>query len=547
MLQTRYNSVERSSVMSEKSYPQTQMEFSISERSKAELWAWLTGGYAVSLDSAKRKAEHKITVLSKDAVKTAIQEALSRSDSEVAQELLDAASKPDEEASNEIVRKSVRVLPGEYVKLLYVKMQERSSFADVMMKVLKDPCKEMAGQFKSQLDGKQSQAASRINHLLEVIDRWEKEKPESRAQVAEWGDLSQKAGSIRVSEPYKEQRANDWEELEDSIEIENTSHMMVTPYYTKSLMEPKRIEAIESAFSRLALTDLLIKSAGGDITKPVNKLYYEFKDLWIGDLKEKSISDQFTIYAVTQNNNVKQEIFFDVYFQLSTFFTAEREMSLFSKYGEEIVNEFVERVKLYKGATNCFLSEGQYRGITNSDRWKSGLEDGSHLPIGTAIEFNCTKIFASNRKGFGRDSDWPSTHPEIMDNNKQQFDLILHRIAEKIGFTQFLDQKSEYLDLACKADQLIAKALDKASTPEDYREINNLLTLKNIYWDYREIIEYIEEVVMSTMNHHSVVSFYVNNDLWRLVPLVLEQKNWATLVDDYLKSKVPSEQNNAAN
>jgi ribonucleotide reductase alpha subunit len=515
-----------------------QIEFSVKERSKAEFWAWLTGCYAVSLDSTKRKAEHKITVLSKDAVKTAIRDALSKGDSVMAQELLDVASKPDEEASNTIIRKSIRVLPGEYVKLLYVKMQERSSFADVMMKILKDPCKEMVEQFKSQLKGQQSQALSRINHLSAVIASWEQEKPESRAQVAEWGDLS-KPSSLRAQESQDggTERANDWEELEHSIEVENASHMLITPFYSKPLLDQKRLDALEAAFCRLALTDLLIKAAGGDLTKPVNKLYYEFKDEWTKPLKDKSITDEITISAITQNNSENQEIFFNVYFQLYASFTAEQEMRLFSKYGEELVNEFVERVKLYQGATNYFLANGQYKGITNSDRWKNGQTSGDYIQIGTEIEFNCTKIIPASRADFARDSNWPSKLPEVLENNRQQFDSILCKVAEKIPFNDFHRKKSEYLDLACNADELIPKALDKASSPEDYREINNLLTLRNIYWDYRGIIEYVEEVVRSTLNHHSVVSFYVNSDLWRLVPLVLEQKNWAMLVDDYLKGK----------
>ena len=60
---------------------------------------------------------------------------------------------------------------------------------------------------------------------------------------------------------------------------------------------------------------------------------------------------------------------------------------------------------------------------------------------------------------------------------------------------------------------MIPKAIDKASTPEDYREINNLLTLKHLYDDYRTIIDFVDEITQSTLNHHAVVSFYINSDL----------------------------------
>ena len=85
------------------------------------------------------------------------------------------------------------------------------------------------------------------------------------------------------------------------------------------------------------------------------------------------------------------------------------------------------------------------------------------------------------------------------------------------------------------AGQLIPKALEKANSPEDFRAINNLLMLKNLYIDYMKIIEFGEQVITSTLKQRSVVSLYINNDLWRMIPLVLEQKNWITLVDEYLK------------
>ena len=274
---------------------------------------------------------------SKDAVKIAIREALSKGDSELAQELLDVASKPDEGPSDTIVRKSVRVLPGEYVKLLYVKMTEKLSFADILMKILKQPCKEMVDDFKSKLHGNQSQALNRINHLSEVIASWEKERPQTRAQVAEWGDIS-KPGSIRAGDSHKIQRANDWEENEHSIDVENESHMLVTPYFSKEAVDKKRLDDLEAAFCRLALTDLMIKAAGGDITKPVNELYYEFKDEWKKELDGKTITDEITIMAITPNNSERQRIFFNVYYQLDTFLEGEREMSLFTKYGEGTVS-----------------------------------------------------------------------------------------------------------------------------------------------------------------------------------------------------------------
>jgi hypothetical protein len=114
------------------------------------------------------------------------------------------------------------------------------------------------------------------------------------------------------------------------------------------------------------------------------------------------------------------------------------------------------------------------------------------------------------------------------------FELLLTEMAEKVGFRGLYKDDPTYPKLVMAADRLIPKAIEKANSPEDYRAVNNLLMLKNLYTDYKKIIDFGEQVITSTLKQRSVVSLYINNDLWRMIPLVLEQKNWITLVDEYL-------------
>jgi hypothetical protein len=526
---------------SEKTRDQIQLEFSIKDRSKAEFWAWLTDGCAVSVDSDKGKAELKIVVLSKDTIKAAIREALSKNDSQRAQELLDAASKPAEEFNEAMVRKSIRVSPGEYVKLLYVKMLERTSFADVLMKVLINPCKKMVKELNAHSFGNQLSAANKFNHLLGAIELWEKEKPESRADVAEWGDWVKSDYRLHEKAQHKEPiPANEWDTSELTVPVENKSYTSITPFYSESLLDETYLEKVKAAFCRFALTDLIIKASGGDLSKPISGLFYEFKDEWTQKIEEEPFLKQISLNAFTDNANENQELFFGLYFQLTTSCGAKRELDLFSKYGEDEVKEFVGRVKFYPGGE--FIVNGRYEGITKSEQYKNWVastpfEDDRnfYIIIGTELDFTCCKITTSTPSHF--EPDWPPNIPSFFENYRQQFELMLQRIAEKVGFENKRKEDPTYPNLAFTASQLIPKAIDKASTPEDYRVINNLLTLKNLYDDYRTITDFGEQVTTSTLKHHSVVSFYINSDLWRLVPLVLEGTNWIELVDDYLKER----------
>ena len=513
----------------------TPQEFDLRKKAEAEFWAWLMDGYAVSADTRNAKAEPKMVVLSKDTIKSAIHEALKKSNSQRAQELLDAASKPAEEFNEAMIRKSIRVASGEYVRLLYLKMLERTSFADVLMKVLINPCKKMVKELKHHYSGNQLSAGNKLDHLLNAIEQWEKEKPESRANVAEWGDWMKSDYRIRKMTKDREPiPANEWDTTEVTVPVENKLYTSITPFYGQSLLNEKDLEKVKAAFCRFTLTDLTIKASGGDLSKPVSGLFYEFKDEWAQKIEGEPFVKQIGLNAFIDKASEDKVLFFGLYFSLTTEFDAKRELDLFSKYGEDKVIEFINRVKLLPGQP--------YKGITNSEQYKnwvaSSPSDDSHqfyIMIGTDVRLTCCKISASTPGRF--EMDWPPNMPSVLENYRQQFEVLLQSVAEKVGFENAHKEEPTYPRLAIAARELIPKAIDKASSPDDYRVINNLLTFKNLYYDYQTIIDFGEQVTMSSLKHHSVVSFYINSDLWRLVPIVLEGTNWIKLADDYLEER----------
>jgi len=499
---------------------ETPQEFDLRKKAEAEFWAWLMDGYAVSTETRDAKGKPKIVVLSKDTIKSAIHEALRKNNSQRAQELLDAASKPPEEFNEAIIRKSIRVAPGEYVRLLHLKMLERTSFDDVLMRVLINPCKRKVKRLKQYCSGNQLSAGNKLDHLLNAIEQWEKDKPESRSSVAEWGDA-------RVPTP-----ANEWDRV--IIPGENKVFTPITPFYGQGLLDEKYLEKVKAAFSRFTLTDLTIKASGGDLSKPISDLFYEFKDEWTQKTEEEPFADQISLNAFIDSTSGSQELFFGFYFQLSTELFPKRELDLFSKYGEDKVIEFINRVKLYP--------EQPYKGITNSEQYQNWVASYSsvdshqfHIIIGTEVSLTCCKISLNTPDQF--EVDWPPTIPPVLENYTQQFEVLLQSVAEKVGFENPYKKEITYPRLAHVAGELIPKAIDKASSPDDYRVINNLLTFKNLYRDYQTITDFGERLTESSLRHHSVVSFYINSDLWRLVPIVLRGTNWIKLADDYLEER----------
>jgi hypothetical protein len=525
---------------------QDQLEFSTKERSKAEFWAWLTDGFVLSKETEKTKdnpkPERKLTVMSRVRMKDAIRDALRRRSPERAQELLEIASKPTEDLREDMVRKSIRVSPGEYTKLLYLKILERSSFADVMMKALFEPCRKKAEEITHLPTVKTPIANERLQHLLEVINDWANEKPETRASIVQTGHWSKRPGVSAATEPFHRKAAN----LNDvpSFDLSDAKSIaMIEPFYAKTLVEKENLADTKDAFSRLALADIFAKVSAGDQSKSVIDLFNEFKEEW----KEKvqgEFFDHLSFHVFIDHSDKKPEFFFELFFECTTTFDAKRELELFLKYGEENVIDFVNKIKGY-----CFPTEadGKYKGITKSKEYENAHsspyendDEDFRVSIGTDFDFTCCKISATTPEDFLTDSN--QIEQPYLENLRRQFEPLMQKIAEKVANTNFLkkyedrkNRKEAYSFTA--ANDLLREALDKAETPEDYKDINSLLSIIHMQQDYDTIVDFGKYVARSTLKHNSVVSLYINSDLWRLVPLVLQEKNWISLVDDYLKER----------
>lgn len=531
----------------EKEKQLTPREFSGKKKAEAEFWAWLTEGHVTPSEIAKRsdnsKSERKIIVLSNDEIKDAIQNALSNNDMLGVQELLEIASKPSEGLSKDISRKSVRVGKGEYVKLLYVKTLERTSFADVIVRILLQPCKKTVEELKSKFYGHSFSVANKLDHLMTSIEDWEMEKPESRASIAEWGPPRH---SYSPKEP--DQRANDWDGCVATEEAKPS-------VWLNFLYPPvEEIDKIREVFSRFALYYLIMKITDGDYSKPISGLFEEFKDGWKQQIEEQFLNskgiENVGLRATTDEEDQKLQFTLD--FVVVTSFNAKKEQELFDKYGPEEVKEFVNKIIL---PGTEFLVNGRYEGITNAEEYKRHIDprpfeesDRGPIYIGAHIEFPCCKATANDPEEF--ELERISDLPIGFQTDQQQLKAMVLKIATKVGRAHIIeklvenrkkqeveDSVRDYAEYDSYAHALLPEAVKKANTPDDYKEINNLILTSNKFHDYNHIVSFSERLIENTLSHYSVVSFYINADLWRLMPLVLEKTNWIALVDEYLKGK----------
>jgi hypothetical protein len=523
--------------------------FDLKNKSEAAFWAWLTEGHILATDlpasSNEARSERKIVVLSNEEIKEKIQDALKTNNRDRLQTLLEIASKSPEGISNDMARKSIRVGSGEYVKLFYVKMLERTSFADVIMKLLFKPCKVKVEELKSKFYGHSFSIANKLDHLMKAIDEWENEKPESRASIAEWG----KPLPLGVFPRSPPKRANEWDTFDRPLGEGEQPFSWITPFYPPHLRQTKEQDRLRAAISRYALTDLLIKVAGGDHSEAMGEIFDEFKEDWKQQVV-KDFPEQVGLRATIEGQD--SHLLFTFYFPVEISFNASRELELFDSYGQEAVKDFVNRILL---GGSVLSANRRYEGITNSKEYQNLVDQlgileeveqyGSFLVfIGTNVEVPCCRIIVESPKRFAIESILDL--PESFTNDEQQFKTMALKLSEKIGQNDFVEHVKDYvsesgtkeltqIQFSFMARKVISEAVSKASSPDDYRVISNLIMIDNKFSGYRTIRDFAEELVESTMRHYSVVSFYINKDLWRLVPLVFKETNWTTLVDKYLK------------
>ena len=142
----------------------------ITSKEELELWSWLTESYILPdpLDfGPSRKGSKGFRLVSTEEIKRLIADAFDKGDSILAEKLLEVASE-SQPMSNEIIRKSIRLRTGEYLKLLYIKLLEETSFSDVIVRILMPYTKEYLESFRSKWQDKLTNSSYRVEHLLSL-------------------------------------------------------------------------------------------------------------------------------------------------------------------------------------------------------------------------------------------------------------------------------------------------------------------------------------------------------------------------------------------
>ena len=119
------------------------------------------------------------------------------------------------------------------------------------------------------------------------------------------------------------------------------------------------------------------------------------------------------------------------------------------------------------------------------------------------------------------DQDWASY-------SRTEYDTLYRREGRESGTRQTF---GEILARSENLTRFIRLAAKLANAPEDFATVRELSRMSNRVRGYSMVLEFLETLVRSSLERHKVISFYVNADVWRVMPLAMEGTSWIELVN----------------
>jgi hypothetical protein len=482
--------------------------------SKKELrfWSWLTESYVLPdpLEFTPSKKVTKYQLVTTEEIRQLIADAFDQGNTQLADNLLEIASKR-EIPSDELVRKSIRLKTGEYLKLLYIKLLEETSFSEAIIKILMPYSRNYLDSFSRKYHEYITQHQDRINHLYKLIDKWDEMSPESRQRAVDMG-------------------IQDFEGTKD-IPIDY----------------PYKLEEVKNYLPDFFLGELDRKFHFRDSTFniPITEVHAEFEKRWRNELDEYPLGNM--ILNVTINEQDKNQLLFKPTVRLSRHLYYDELMKLSEEYGERSVVGYINMFKKYDG-------EKQEDYLNPFE-----LDEYDHIFFGTDIDLPSCQVTIRDAENYEIDFIEQTDYSENLYKDHYVLDRMVESLCKKIGIDHAnpleKDKKQLQKNLEKGRNELFSlhqymrsdtwnnflKLATRLAEPEDFQSIRKISTYRNQILNYFKVENLIYNLVDSSINRRSVVSFYVNTDVWRFLPLVLKEQDWFNIAELYLAS---SEQEN---
>ena len=475
-------------------------------KKELEFWSWLTESYIIPepLDFKPSKKTPKVRLVTTEEIRQLIADAFDNGNSQLADNLLEIAS-TKQLISDELIRKSIRLKTGEYLKLLYLKLLEDTSFSDVIVKILMPYTMKYLEQFREKWQNQLTQSDDRIGHLFSLIESWDEMSPESRSRAVDMGlrDFEGKS-EIAVDYPYN---------LDEVKQF-------LPDYY-------------------LGEVDRKLLFDEGSLHRPKPKMFSVFEEKWREELDEYPLGNISLPVSFDETN--RNKLVFEPTVRLSRLLFYEEQIELFEKYGERVV----------LGVINLFmaLSGSELLGYRDSLD-----EDTKNIIFHIDIPLPGCVVTIEDAKNYNIERLEKSDFVENLESDNRWLSSLVRSLCKKIDFDEsnFFEKdyqryrenlekgrgalNSLHIFMNSKKWDEFLKLITRLASVDDFGTIKSINSIRNRILNYFKVENLMLNLVESSFRRRSVVSFYVSKDIWRFLPIVLKEQDWYTIADQYLSS-----------
>jgi len=461
--------------------------FAPQDKEKASFWAWLTAGHVVEIPNQEGHAE--LEVMNRDELKRQITQAMEADNSSLATELLEIAE-GESQLSEEMIRKTVRVASGEYLKLLYVKLRDNSSFSDVVMKLLTPEFKTILEAIRAKPYGSSNPVKERLDYAAKQVDEWKNEKPDSRRR-----DIDLESGIFG------------------------------------KYIEPKQPEQISDSAQVIDYVMAELHGRVDNDARNYEEIWEYLQKRWRRRLGERLMDNvSMSVIQDPENTNkihVRPEIGFPDRVE------DEDLQDLLDKFEKGTLTRFAEMIK------------------GDIPLESSSLKGERYILFTWQVPLPAFAVSVLSREQISVDP----IHDEASETREANIENHLwqtsYNLAGKIGLpndyfkTEYEnDQRAaagvksslgKRLIQSGKLRFLIQTATEKASTTRDFAQIKEVVSSMSRIEAYKKVDRFLDDIIYQSLSSRSVVSFYINPEVWRLLSIVDGKIDWLALADRYLR------------
>ena len=343
---------------------------------------------------------------------------------------------------------------------------------------------------------------TRLKHLFKLLEQWPNISPESR----------ERAVDMRLSD------------FEMDKELLPNS--------------PRGLEKIKDSVSRVILSELenqLFPPPFDD----KNRVFEEFKQEWANELSENPLYSMTLEASIDEGNS--NTVIFTPNVVLSKTLTEDDQERLFEKYGEMDVVDFINRFN----PKDTDKEEKRYLG---------SAEELHEIIIYRQIYLPSCSANISDSENFEAKDITSDTSMKKINNDAINLRVLIKELGNRVDINTdnlFLNEHKYLRELPSDEDSEIPLVFARSETltnflkiatqlakgTQDFVYIAEINSRKNRILDYVRTQSFVCDLVESSVKRRSVVSFYVNEDVWRFIPLAIKGRNWITIADAYLASK----------